>query len=98
MQREGGVETEVPLDPPLMELLKEAAALSSAEPGGWLFTHPVRRDQPYGHTAAEKIPPHFGFKVAMLDVMRAKAVWERENPEGRWTEWVRHEVPRGQEG
>ena len=88
----------MPFDSAQVELLKEAAALSSAESGGWLLTHPVRRDQPYGHTAAEKIPQHFGFRVAMLDVLWAKAVWERENMVKRWTGWVRREDPREQGG
>lgn len=75
MQKEGARQIEVPLHDALQELLKEAAALCVPSAGDWVFPNPVRPGEPYGNTAAEKIPARFGYEVNMLDVRRAYEMW-----------------------
>lgn len=78
MQKEGAREIEVPLHPVLLELLKEAAALRVPSEKDWVFPNPVRPGEPYGNTAADKIPARFGYEVNMLDVRRAHEMWTRQ--------------------
>lgn len=79
MQKEGARQIEVPLHDALQELLKEAAALRVPSAGVWVFPNPVRPGEPYGNTAAEKIPARFGYEVNMLDVRRAHEMWSTKS-------------------
>lgn len=89
MQKEGAREIEVPLHDLLQELLKEAAALRVPSAGNWVFPNPVRPGEPYGNTAAEKIPARFGYEVNMLDVRRAHEMWinSKEVSGANLTDW-----------
>ena len=75
MQRDAGRQIDVQLHEALRELLKEAAALRIPSAGDWVFPNPVRPGEPYGNTAAEKIPDGFGYALNMLDVRRAHEMW-----------------------
>lgn len=80
MQREGARRIEVPLREALRELLKEAEALSVPSELDWVFPNPVRPGEPYGNTAADKIPGRFGYELNMLDVRRAHELWAKGRP------------------